>query len=193
MADPDPKEPSTSGAPKTPSVWAPVIAVILLVPAVTYGMAEFLIIPKLRSAVLQPKTAAEQGKKDAPAKGEHGKGEHGKGEHGKGEHGKGEEAGDRFTYDFESVVVNLSGALGTRYLKTTFTLHSENPDLKKIVDQNKKQLVDVAITILGSRTLAELDQPGSKNVVRSDLIANFNQAMKSNLVEQIYFSEFVIQ
>ena len=91
------------------------------------------------------------------------------------------------------MVVNLSGALGTRYLKTTFTLHSENADLKKIVDQNKKQLVDVAITILGSRTLAELDQPGSKNVVRSDLIANFNQAMKSNLVEQIYFSEFVIQ
>ena len=183
MADPEPNDPSTSGAPKTPSVWAPVIAIILLVPAVTYGMAEFLIIPKLRSAVLQPKTAAEQSKKDASAKGEHGK----------GEHGKGEEAGDRFTYDFESVVVNLSGALGTRYLKTTFTLHSENADLKKIVDQNKKQLVDVAITILGSRTLAELDQPGSKNVVRSDLIANFNQAMKSNLVEQIYFSEFVIQ
>ena len=183
MADPEPNDPSTSGAPKTPSVWAPVIAIILLVPAITYGMAEFLIIPKLRSAVLQPKTAAEQSKKDASAKGEHGK----------GEHGKGEEAGDRFTYDFESVVVNLSGALGTRYLKTTFTLHSENADLKKIVDQNKKQLVDVAITILGSRTLAELDQPGSKNVVRSDLIANFNQAMKSNLVEQIYFSEFVIQ
>ena len=188
MADPEPNDPSTSGAPKTPSVWAPVIAIILLVPAVTYGMAEFLIIPKLRSAVLQPKTAAEQAKKDAPTKGEHGKGEHGK-----GEHGKGEEAGDRFTYDFESVVVNLSGALGTRYLKTTFTLYSENADLKKIVDQNKKQLVDVAISILGSRTLAELDQPGSKNVVRSDLIANFNQAMKSNLVEQIYFSEFVIQ
>jgi len=183
MADPEPNDPSTSVAPKTPSVWAPVIAIILLVPAVTYGMAEFLIIPKLRSAVLQPKTAAEQSKKDAPAKGEKGK----------GEHGKGEEAGDRFTYDFESVVVNLSGALGTRYLKTTFTLYSENADLKKIVDQNKKQLVDVAITILGSRTLAELDQPGSKNVVRSDLIANFNQAMKSNLVEQIYFSEFVIQ
>ncbi|MCX6976789.1 MAG: flagellar basal body-associated FliL family protein [Verrucomicrobia bacterium] len=183
MADPEPNDPSIPGAPKTPSVWAPVIAVILLVPAVTYGMAEFLIIPKLRSAVLQPKTAAEQSKKDAPAKGEKGK----------SEHGKGEEAGDRFTYDFESVVVNLSGALGTRYLKTTFTLYSENADLKKIVDQNKKQLVDVAITILGSRTLAELDQPGSKNVVRSDLIANFNQAMKSNLVEQIYFSEFVIQ
>ena len=34
---------------------------------------------------------------------------------------------------------------------------------------------------------------GSKNVVRNDLMANFNQALKSDLISQIYFSEFVVQ
>ena len=83
--------------------------------------------------------------------------------------------------------------MGTRYLKTSFTTLSENPDLKKLIDENKKQLLDVALTVLGTRSMADLEQPGAKNVVRNDLMANFNQALKSDLVSQIYFSEFVVQ
>ena len=170
---------------KTPGVWGPVIAMLVLMPAITYGMAEFLILPKIRGTVLEHQAGA--GKKEGGATGE------GKGGHGKDAHGKGGESNGRFTYDFDNVVVNLSGAMGTRYLKTSFTAYSENADLKKVIDENKKQLLDVAITVLGSRTLADLEQPGAKNVVRSDLMANFNQAVKSDLIDQIYFSEFVVQ
>jgi flagellar FliL protein len=41
--------------------------------------------------------------------------------------------------------------------------------------------------------MADLETPGSKNLVRNDLMTNFNQALNSEIVEQIYFSEFVVQ
>jgi flagellar FliL protein len=189
MATPESEDeaPETAAAPaaKAPGVWGPVIAMVVLMPAITYGVSEFLILPKIRGAVLEQQTVG--GAKKESAKHET------KGGHGKDAHGKAGEVEGRFTYDFDNVVVNLSGAMGTRYLKTSFTTYSENADLKKVIDENKKQLLDVAITVLGSRTLADLEQPGAKNVVRSDLMANFNHAVKSDLINQIYFSEFVVQ
>ncbi len=179
----DPAQAAAAAVPaKSPSPWGPVIAMIVLMPAITYGMAEFLILPKIRGVALEKEVHGAAAKKEGGGHGE-----------AKGAHGKGAEESTRFTYDFDNIVVNLSGAMGTRYLKTSFTAYSENAELKKIIEENKKQLLDVAITVLGSRTLADLEQPGAKNVVRSDLTANFNQAMKSDLIGQIYFSEFVVQ
>lgn len=198
---PELEKPADGAAPvaaaKAPSPWVPIIAVCVLMPAISFGTTQYLLLPKIRGAVLEQKAivhaAKPEGKGEAkkghaePAKGK------GKEEHGKGEGAEGGGAGGAFSYDFENVVVNLSGAMGTRYLKTSFTTLSDNPDLKKLIDENKKQLLDVALSVLSTRTMADLEQPGSKNVVRNDLMANFNQALKSDLVSQIYFSEFVVQ
>ena len=198
---PELEKPADGAAPvaaaKAPSPWVPIIAVCVLMPAISFATTQYLLLPKIRGAVLEQKAivhaAKPEGKGEAkkghaePAKGK------GKEEHGKGEGAEGGGAGGAFSYDFENVVVNLSGAMGTRYLKTSFTTLSDNPDLKKLIDENKKQLLDVALSVLSTRTMADLEQPGSKNVVRNDLMANFNQALKSDLVSQIYFSEFVVQ
>ncbi|MCE9612520.1 MAG: flagellar basal body-associated FliL family protein [Chthoniobacter sp.] len=202
MSSPESAAEAKDGAAKeakSPNVWMPVIAMLVLMPAITFAVAQFVIIPKMKGLVQEQHPAEGASEKDGhaepAAKGEHGKpeakGGHGKSE-AKGGHGKGAE-GDQGTYDFENVIVNLSGTMGTRYLKASFTVYSDNADLKKVIDQNKKQLLDVATTVLGSRTLADLEQPGAKNVVRNDLMANLNQAVKSDLISQIFFSEFVVQ
>lgn len=194
MSNPEPAPETKDGAAKAakaPNVWAPVIAMLVLMPGITYGVAQFVILPKVRAVVQEQKSEDAAAGKDGHGGGE-AKGAHGKPE-AKGGHGKGGEAGGQGTYDFEGVVVNLSGTMGTRYLKASFTIYSENANLKEVVEKNKKQLLDVASTVLGSRTLADLEQPGAKNVVRNDLMANINQAVKSDLVTQIFFSEFVVQ
>jgi flagellar FliL protein len=194
--------------PKAPNPLIPVIAVVVLMPAITFAMINFLLLPKIKGIVLEKKATehAEEGAKPAAGghgakeeKGGHGtkpkeaaKGGHGGG-HGKEEKGGGGGAGGAFSYDFENVIVNLAGTMGTRYLKTTFTALSENPEIKTIVEENKKQLLDVTLNVLSTRTLADLEQPGAKNVIRNDLMANLNQALKSDLITQIYFSDFVIQ
>ena len=201
---PEAEKPADAAAapqPKAPSPWVPIIAVCVLMPGISFATTQYLLLPKIRGAVLEQKAAVhaakpEGGKGHGEAKGHgaaKGHGEAAKGGHGEGGKGESATSGGAFAYDFENIVVNLSGAMGTRYLKTSFTTLSENPDLKKLIDENKKQLLDVALTVLGTRSMADLEQPGAKNVVRNDLMANFNQALKSDLVSQIYFSEFVVQ
>lgn len=195
----NPANGAAAAAPaKAPSPWVPIIAVCVLMPAISFATTQFLLLPKIRGAVLEQKVIAHaakpEGKDAKKGHGEAAKGGHGKQEHGKkGERAEVAGSGGAFSYDFENIVVNLSGAMGTRYLKTSFTTLSDNPELKTLIDENKKQLLDVALSVLSTRTMADLEQPGSKNVVRNDLMANFNQALKSDLVSQIYFSEFVVQ
>jgi flagellar FliL protein len=199
-----------AAAPKAPNPLIPVIAVVVLMPAITFAMINFLLLPKIRGIVLEQKATehAEGGAKEAghgakPAaahgakeeKGGHGaKPKEAKGGHGKEEKGGGGGgAGGAFSYDFENVIVNLAGTMGTRYLKSSFTVLSDNPEIKTIIEENKKQLLDVTLGVLSTRTLADLEQPGAKNVVRNDLMANLNQALKSDVISQIYFSDFVVQ
>jgi flagellar FliL protein len=170
--------------PKGASPWPALIAAIILMPAISFATAEFLLLPKLRGLISQQSVeggAAHGGEKEA--------GGHGA----KDAHGKEGAKGAEISYDFESVVVNLAGSMGTRFLKASFTLLGTNPKLPEIMAERKKQLQDVAINVLSSRTMADLETPGAKNVVRNELIANFNQALKSDLIEQIYFTDFVIQ
>jgi len=168
-------------APKAASAWPPVIAVLVLMPVISFAMTQFVLIPHIQGSVA---TQAQQA---------------GKGGDGEGVATTGSGKGDpksvkpTFSYEFPDVVVNLSGAMGTRYLKTSFTLFSSNPDLQKIVTENKSHLLDVALNVLSSKSMADLEAPGSRNLVRNDLLANFNQALSSEVVEQIYFSEFVVQ
>ena len=175
---PEPAAAENAAPAKGASPWPALIAAIILMPAISYATAEFLLLPKLRGLISQ---STVEGHAD-------------KSETAHGTHGKGKEGGKtEVSYDFDNVVVNLSGSMGTRFLKASFTTLGSNPELPKIMAERKKQLLDVAINVLSSRSMADLEAPGAKNVVRNELLANFNQALKSDLVEQIYFTDFVIQ
>jgi flagellar FliL protein len=166
-------------APKPPNPWPPVIAVIVLMPAITFALTEYVLIPHLEAGVAasQSKDSGGDSKQASSSSSSAAK----------------PDAKPSFSYEFTDIVVNLSGAMGTRYLKTSFSIFSSNPDLQKIITDNKPRLLDVALNVLSSKSMADLETPGSKNLVRNDLMTNFNQALNSEIVEQIYFSEFVVQ
>jgi flagellar FliL protein len=199
MSKPAPPAAEAAAAEAAPakgaSPWPALIAAIILMPAISFATAQFLLLPKLRELVTQQ---AVEGGHGEGAEAGHGSAEPAKSSgssHGGGGHGKGKEGATKgeATFDFENVVVNLSGSMGTRFLKVNFTTIGSNPKLPEIMAERKKQLLDVAINVLSARTMADLETPGAKNVVRNELLANFNQALKSDLVEQIYFTDFVIQ
>lgn len=192
MSKEEPDAKDAAAAPKGGGSMMPLIVVVVLMPAISYAMMEFVLIPKIRGIAAEAHVAQEstgEHKTEHKTEAKHDKAAKG----GKSKHGKEAEGKSGFNYDFENVVVNLAGTMGTRYLKTNFTAEGSNPDLRTAIEENKKQLLDVASSVLGSRTLADLEQPGAKNVIRNDLIANFNQTLKSDLIERIFFSEFVVQ
>lgn len=183
----------------------PVLLVVLLVPALCYATTQYVLLPKLKAA-MGPAEAAHE---EAAAEDGHGGGGHGEkkaegketakkeaGGHGakKEEKGKGGGSGNyAHSHEFGDVIVNLAGVKGTRYLRTKFTLASSDANLETLIKTNENQLRDIAIGVLGTQTLDSLEAPGARNAIRSDLIAQFNNALRGEVIEQIYFTEFVVQ
>jgi flagellar FliL protein len=173
------------GAPAKSSAlaaWLPVIASVLLAPVATWAAVEFVVLPRL-----QKKIAATPASELAPAT-EQAAGHGGK----EGQEGKDGKEGAA-TYEFQNVVVNLAGTMGTRYLKTTFLVTGVDAGIKEAFEAAKPRLTDVTLNVLSSLTLADLEEPGAKNVIREKLVSAYNQALGKKVADQVYFSDFVIQ
>jgi len=170
--------------------WLPVLAAIVVAPAATFAVAQFVLLPKLKAEL----AAGVEGGAEAHAPAAKKKAEGDKKE--KGGHGgkEGEGGSTADTYEFANVVVNLSGTMGTRYLKTSFVVTGTKPDtIKDAFEENKARLTDVTLGVLSSLSLSDLEEPGSKNVLREKLVTAYNQALGSRVAEQVYFSDFVVQ
>jgi flagellar basal body-associated protein FliL len=169
--------PAPGPAPKKSSnALIPIIVVILLVPALCYGVMEFLVIPKLKSA---------------SGGGDHSKTEsHDKAK--KDSHGGVKPPGEH-TVEFGATVVNLAGSGNSRYLRTNFMIASSDKDIQKIIDENKASLQDAAISVLSTQSLDALDGANGREVVRKGIISKFNRMLGAEVIDQIYFTEFIVQ
>ena len=173
----------------------PLIAAIVIAPVLSWAIGQFVLMPQLKKQLAAPidphaAVAAEHSAEpaaEAPA--EEG-GKEAKGKEGKGEKGKG---GTGNTYEFENVVVNLAGTMGTRYLKTAFLVTGTDKGLRAAFENSRPKLVDVTINVLSSLSLTDLEEAGAKNLIREKLIESYNQALGKKMVEQVYFSDFVVQ
>lgn len=177
------------------SAFIPLIAAIIIAPVLSWAIGQFVLMPQLKKQIAAPidphAAPAESAAEEAPAAAE-GHGKEGKeGKEGHGKEGKG--GANNATYEFENVVVNLAGTMGTRYLKTGFLVTGTDKSLRSTFENNKPKMVDVTINVLSSLSLADLEEAGSKNLIREKLIGAYNQAFGKKLVEQIYFSDFVVQ
>jgi flagellar protein FliL len=177
---------ATSAPVKASNPWAPVLLVIILMPAISYVLTQYVLIPKMRESLVKAAMEGVPLPKD-------GKPLSGPSASASKSAGQKDGAPTSFDCAFDSIIVNLAGTKGTRYLKTSFTVFSSNPELKGIITRHKSELQNLALNILSSKTLADLETPGSKNIILGELQENFNHALNSSIIEQIFFSEFVIQ
>ena len=150
-------------------------------PALAYALTTFVLVPRMQKALRSPATArvepgkeahgetANAGKEDAPPSG----------------------AGQSVTLN--KLLVNVAGTMGSRYLLTSLTLLGDAADLSGRVAQHEAQLRDMASGVLNTKTIADLEKPGARNLIRGELLAGFNTIMGSSAVREIYFTEFAIQ
>lgn len=198
MADkkPDPapasaaSDPAAAPAPSGGALKAalPALLAIVLAPAATFGVAHFVLLPRfeagLQAALADPAAAGAKPLSPAPAKTSGSTG---------AKSGAGAKVAEGNTYRFENIVVNLAGTMGTRYLKVAFLVGGERGDVVSRFDAARPQLGDVTLAVLSSLSLADLEEPGSKNIIRERLLAAYNQALGARVVDSLYFSEFVVQ
>ncbi len=149
----------------------PVIVVLILMPLLTFALFEF---------VLMPRAADRLGLSKGDAHSEDTKAEE-------------DYDGPVHTAELNGIVANIRGTVGSRYIKVSFTIEGRDEKFTEIVEKNQPKIQDATISILQELTLTELDQPGIKNVVRSDLLNAFSTALKGRVIEKLYFTEFVVQ
>jgi flagellar basal body-associated protein FliL len=169
----------------------PILAVVILVPVVSYLTTQYVLIPKLKAAISGTASGTPETSSGGDAKKGEGKKEGGK----SGTEDKKDSGANKYAHstDFGDIIVNLAGVKGTRYLRTRFTLASGDEKLEILIKANQDQLRDLAIGVLSGQTMDSLEAPGARNAIRNELITEFNHALHGELVEQLYFSEFVVQ
>jgi flagellar FliL protein len=165
--------------------WIPVIAAVVLAPVLSWAVAEFVLLPRMQKKLASVKAgdvAEEHAAPAAEARAEGGA---------KGD--KGKEGAGPATYEFQNLVVNLAGTMGTRYLKTSFIVTGADANIKAVFETQKAKLTDITLNVLSSLSLADLEEPGAKNVLREKLVLAYNQALGRKVADQVYFSDFVVQ
>ncbi|HPG17694.1 MAG TPA: flagellar basal body-associated FliL family protein [Opitutaceae bacterium] len=181
--------PSAEARPSAIKSLMPVILVVVLAPVVSWAVAQFVILPQFEkklSKIVATAPAAEAGAAAEPAAAA----TEGGGESHEGKKGA---AGAANSYEFANVIVNLSGTMGTRYLKTTFKVVGKDNTLRATFESNKDKLLDVTLNVLSSLSLADLEEVGAKNIIREKLINSYNQALGKKTADQVYFTDFVVQ
>ena len=155
------------------SGFLPLLLVVILVPALSYAMTEFFIIPRMKTAL------ASAGHEDAPVQ--------------KGALSDTRKNAASHPVEFKDIVSNIAGSMKSRYIKVSFTAYSADPEIGKRVELDRAKLLDATLGILSSLTLAELEEAGVKNRIRTELLLSFESVLHARLFEELYFSEFVVQ
>lgn len=193
--------PKESAPPAGGAAWLPLLVMLVGMPAMAFVMTNFVLLPKLKADLGGGSSAGheESAKPEKAEKHNAGKSEGG---HGGGEgkpdgketaSGSGSKGGPRVTYQLTKVLVNVAGSAGTRYLIANYTLVGSAADFKARLDERKDQLLDVAIGVMGTKSIADLEKPGARNLIRNELMSAWNNALGGNVVKEIYITEFAIQ
>src|SRR4051794_16659529 len=105
--------PPAAGKAKGGGSIMPVLAVILLVPALCYATTQYVLLPKLKAAIGPVEGGHEAGGAEGEKKAEGKKEAGGHGAKEKGKEGKGSGTGNfTHSHEFGDVIVNLAGAKG---------------------------------------------------------------------------------
>lgn len=154
--------------------WLPLVITITLMPALAYAMTTFVLVPKLQKSLGISATAR--------AGGEGGEAE-----------GKKAGSGHKETVMMNKLLVNVAGTMGARYLLASVSVVGLGPNFKEKMEEHDAQLRDMGCGALATKTLADLEKPGARNLIRSELISGFNNILGEALVQEIYLTEFAIQ
>lgn len=169
--------------------WLPLVAAVVLMPVLAWAVTNWILLPKLQKG-LGVTPAAAGAEPAAEASSAHGGG------HGSKPEAKGEAATEgphKEQVPLTKLLVNVNATMGSRYLLTSLMLVGTGPELKARVEKRDAQLRDTAGNILSAKTLQDLEKPGARNIVRSELINAFNTVLGAGSISEIYITEFAIQ
>jgi len=106
---------------------------------------------------------------------------------------KSSSTGQGHIYKMEPYLVNLMDPGAPRYLKITLHVESNQEKVSEEYDKRLPQLRDAILTILSSKNYNDIMSSEGKTSLREEIKAKMNQLLVGLKVQNIYFTEFVVQ
>jgi flagellar FliL protein len=89
-------------------------------------------------------------------------------------------------------LANLADENGARYLKMSLQVEFLG-DPPASFDARLPQIRDVILTLVTSKTFADIRTPEGKERLREDIIDRINHVLAKEAVKSVYFTEFIVQ
>jgi flagellar FliL protein len=96
-------------------------------------------------------------------------------------------------YALDTMIVNLSDHGGKRYLRVTMALELSDPESVATVESRLPQIRDAVLMILPTKTYDDVSTTDGKIALRNQVMEKINDLMTKGRVNNIYFTEFVVQ
>ncbi len=102
-------------------------------------------------------------------------------------------AGQGHIYKMEPFLVNLMDPGQLRYLKITLHVESNQEKADEEYEKRLPQLRDAILIILSSKNYKDIMESEGKTSLREEIKTRMNQLLVGPKVQNIYFTEFVVQ
>ncbi len=93
----------------------------------------------------------------------------------------------------EPFIVNLAGSGGRNYLKVSINLELANEQLQNEITNKMPKIRDAILLILSTKTFEEIKSSEGKLVLKNELLKRLNSYLMTGMIDNIYFTSFVIQ
>ncbi|OIQ00814.1 MAG: flagellar protein FliL [Zetaproteobacteria bacterium CG2_30_46_52] len=95
--------------------------------------------------------------------------------------------------DIADITINLADADVSRFLRAKIKLELRSEESTPVIEQYMVQINDMVITLLSSKTFAEIRTPQGKYDLKEDLVYRINRLVPGKPIKNLYFTDFVSQ
>jgi flagellar FliL protein len=105
-------------------------------------------------------------------------------------HGKESET---IMYSIDDIVINPAGTGGSRFLSVSFGFELDSPRALAVFRSREPVIRDALITILSSKTVAQLTDVRQKEIIRYQIKKRVAELMETQALAGVYYTDFVLQ
>ena len=96
-------------------------------------------------------------------------------------------------HSIDNLVVNPAGTNGTRFLLVSASIEVADDDGIKQVREHEMEIRDRMVTLLGSKTISQLTDPGARDSLKVELRRSIASLFPPGIVRNVYFPQYVLQ
>ena len=99
----------------------------------------------------------------------------------------------RYIESMRDFQVNLADTGGRRYLRVNFELGFNESRLQNELDSRNSEIRSEIIAVLRAKTVEDLQEPGGQSALKDEIILRMNEVLVTGEIQDLYFTEFIIQ